>query len=116
MEFWMIDAEGFAGRIIIGLTFSPDPDRFGNHVGYAVRPSKRRKGYGTEALQCLIHEARKMNLHKLMPICDAANIASRKVIERNGGILIDCEPKDKARYGGLRFIIDLDATPASQSR
>lgn len=108
-EFWIIDADGYAGRIILGLTFTPDPDRFGNHVGYAVRPSKRRKGYATQALQSLLVEARKLKISKLMPICDAANLASRKVIERNGGMLLDGMPNDKARYGGLRFIIDLDA-------
>ena len=112
-EYWIIDAEGYAGRIILGLTFTPDPDRLGNHVGYAVRPSKRRKGYATKALQCLLDEARKLKIYKLMPICDAANVASRKVIERNGGVLVEGMPNDNARYGGLRFIIDLDARPAT---
>jgi len=110
-EFWIIDADGYAGRIILGLSFTPDPDRVGNHVGYAVRPSKRRKGYATKALQCLLDEATKLKIYKLMPICDAANIASRKVIERNGGVLLDRMPNGKARLGALRFLIDLDAKP-----
>ena len=115
-EFWIIDAEGYAGRIILGLSFIPDPDRFGNHVGYAVRPSKRRKGYATKALQLLLDEARKLKIDKLMPICDEANLASRKVIERNGGVLVETVPIDKARYGGLRFIIDLDASASTGDR
>ena len=81
-----------------------------------MRPSKRRKGYATQALQCLLAEARKLKIYKLMPICDAANVASRKVIERNGGVLLDGMPIDKARYGGLRFIIDLDAMQATPDR
>jgi predicted acetyltransferase len=108
-EYWIIDAEGYAGRIILGLTFTPDPDRLGNHVGYAVRPSKRRKGYATKALQCLLDEARKLKIYKLMPICDPSNLASRKVIERSGGVLLDRLPNDMALHTGLRFIIDLDA-------
>jgi len=107
-EFWIIDSDGFAGRIILGLAFYPDPDRVGNHVGYAVRPSRRGKGYATKALRLLLDEARKLNIKKLMPICDAANIASRKVIERNGGVLIVSPPNDPDRFGGLRFVIDLD--------
>jgi len=114
MEFWLIDADGYAGRIILGLTYTPDPDRVGNHVGYAVRPSKRRLGYATKALQFLIDEARKLKIEKLMPICDEANVASRKVIERNGGVLLDTKPNDPNRYGGLRFVIDLDASVAPE--
>jgi predicted acetyltransferase len=108
-EFWIIDAEGYAGRIILGLSYAPDPDRVGHHVGYAVRPSKRRLGYASQALRCLLEESRKLKIFKLMPICDASNVASRKVIERNGGVLLDGIPVDKARYGGLRFMIDLEA-------
>lgn len=115
-EFWIIDSEGYAGRIILGLSFTPDPDRVGNHVGYAVRPSKRRKGYASKALQCLLDEAGKLDISKLMPICDAANVASRKVIEKNGGVLLDRTANDKARDGGLRFIIDLGAGPATADR
>jgi predicted acetyltransferase len=104
-EFWIVDRDGYAGRIILGLTFTPTPEKLGHHVGYAVRPSKRRHGYATKALEALLDEARKLGIHKLMPTCDAANIASRKVIERSGGSLLNPE----ARVGELRFLIDLDA-------
>jgi predicted acetyltransferase len=111
-EFWIIDSEGYAGRIILGLTFTPDLYRLGHHVGYAVRPSKRRRGYATKALQCLLDEARKLKIYNLMPTCDEANIASRKVIERNGGVLVDRMLNDKDRPTELRFIIELDAASA----
>lgn len=113
IEFWMIDADGFAGRIILGLTFTPTPERLGHHVGYAVRPSKRRRGYATEALQYLLDEARTLKIDKLMPTCGPANVASRKVIESNGGVLLDSLPIDQAHDRELRFIIDLKAGPAT---
>ena len=105
-EFWMIDADGYAGRIILGLIFMPTSERLGHHVGYAVRPSKRRQGYATEALRQLLDEAGKLGIHDLMPICDPDNIASRKVIERNGGVLLGPTTFDP----GLRFLIRLQAT------
>lgn len=115
VEFWMIDAGGFAGRIILGLAFYPASERVGHHVGYAVRPSKRRLGYATRALQFLLDEARKRNIHKLMPICDPDNIASRKVIERNGGVLLENTPNAGAN-DGLRFLIELDKPSGANSK
>jgi len=115
-EFWIIDDEGFAGRIILGLTYTPSSDRVGHHVGYAVRPSKRRQGYATNALECLLIEARKLDIYKLMPSCGADNVASRKVIEKNGGVLLGDLPDVHPSHGELRFLIDLGAEPATPGR
>lgn len=109
-EFWITDAEGYAGKIILGLAFIPTPCRVGHHVGYAVRPSKRGRGYATTALRLLIEEARNLKIEKLMPTCGASNFASRKVIERNGGILLD--PDQNPPADELSFIIDLSTRPA----
>jgi predicted acetyltransferase len=103
-EFWIIDGDGYAGRIILGLSYTPGPTRLGNHVGYAVRPSKRRRMYATQALEQLISEARRLKFSTLMPVCEATNVASRKVIERNGGVLVESISQD----GSLRFLIDLN--------
>jgi predicted acetyltransferase len=111
-EFWIIDADGYAGRIILGLTFYPSPERVGNHVGYAVRPSQRRKGYATRALESLLEEARKLQIYKLMPTCGVENVASRKVIEKNRGVLLDGLPNESE----LRFLIDLDPQQASPNQ
>jgi predicted acetyltransferase len=108
-EFWIVDAEGYAGRIILGLSFYPSPERVGHHVGYAVRPSKRRRGYATQALRCLLGEALKRNIYRLMPSCGVDNIASRMVIERNGGVLLPGEPDGSGDDRELRFLIDLKA-------
>ncbi len=108
-EFWMIDSDGYAGRIILGLTYTPTPERLGHHVGYAVRPSKRRLGYATKALGLLLDEARAMKIYMLMPDCASTNVASRKVIESNGGVLLDRLPNGEPCQGSLRYLIDLEA-------
>jgi predicted acetyltransferase len=59
----------------------------GGHIGYDVRPSERRKGYGTAMLGLALEKARAIGLTRVMLTCDADNIASSRIIERNGGKL-----------------------------
>jgi predicted acetyltransferase len=86
--FWLWDGE-FAG--MIGLRYQPGSDELPpyvkGHVGYGVVPWKRRRGYATRALGLVLPEARSVGLARVFLVCDARNVASRRVIERNGGTL-----------------------------
>ena len=66
------------------------------HVGYCVRPSARGKWYGNIILQELIKEALEKWITKMLLTCNPDNIASRKIIEYNWGILENVE--EKCRY------------------
>ena len=57
----------------------------GGHIGYAIRPSERRKGYGTQQLRLMLDECRKLKYEQVLITCDFDNIASQKIIEKNGG-------------------------------
>ncbi|MGG4395247.1 GNAT family N-acetyltransferase [Paenibacillus thiaminolyticus] len=59
----------------------------GGHIGYAIRPEARRRGYGTVMLRLLLAEARRIGLREVLITCDEDNTASRRVIEKNGGRL-----------------------------
>jgi predicted acetyltransferase len=77
------------------------------HIGYSVVPWKQRRGYATLALRLILPLARAEGLPFVELTTDAANIASRRVIEANGGVLIERFRKP-AVYGGaesLRFRI-----------
>jgi len=106
---WMWDG-GFCGTI--GLRWQPGttelPPYCLGHIGYSVVPWKRQRGYATRALQLLLPQARSEGLAHVELTCDADNIASQRVIEANGGELI--ERFHKAEYGGaesVRFRISL---------
>lgn len=57
----------------------------GGHIGYAIRKSEGRKGYGTILLKMLIEEAKKMNIEKALVTVRNNNTNSIKVALSNGG-------------------------------
>lgn len=59
----------------------------GGHIGYSIRPTERKKGYGTLMLKLGLEKCRELNLSKVLITCDKINIASAKVIQNNNGIL-----------------------------
>jgi len=61
----------------------------GGHIGYAVAPSERRKGRATEQLRLGLEKCREMGIGPVLITCHKENIASAKVIQKNGGALED---------------------------
>lgn len=65
---------------------------YGGHIGYSVRPSERRRGYGRAALKLTLDYARKLGLKGVMLGCFGDNAASAKTIESVGGTLSEVKP------------------------
>ncbi len=61
--------------------------KIGGHIGYGIRPSERRKGYGTKMLALALIKCRELGIKKILITCDKDNIASAKTAIRNGGVL-----------------------------
>ena len=105
---WMWDGE-FCGSV--GFRWKPGTTRFPpeclGHVGYSVVPWKRRRGYATRALQLLLPHVAKEGLPYVDLTTDASNIASQRVIQANGGTLVERFVKSAAHGGAesLRFRI-----------
>lgn len=109
-RMWMWDGE-FSGSI--GLRWQPGtsslPAHVLGHIGYGVVPWKAGRGYATLGLGLMLHCAREEGLAYVEITMDPENIASRKVVEANGGVLVE-RFQYPIQYGGkdaLRFRIDL---------
>ena len=79
----------------------------GGHIGYAVRPSQRRKDYGRQMLGLALEKARALGIERLLVTCGDDNIASARVIEKNGGKLADKVPSENREVLTRRYWIDL---------
>ncbi len=110
MRLWMWDGE-FCGSI--GFRWTKDggdlPDHVPGHIGYAVVPWKRQRGYAARALALILDEARARGLAFVDLTTEEANLPSQKVITANGGRMVGRFEKSPHHGGGesLRFRIDL---------
>ncbi|MYD10520.1 MAG: GNAT family N-acetyltransferase [Chloroflexi bacterium] len=85
-RFWLIgDTDHYLGDVDVRHCLNEALGRYGGHIGYNIRPSERRKGYGKLICRLGILEARKLGIGDILITCDDDNIGSRKVIEANGG-------------------------------
>jgi len=107
---WMWDGE-FCGSI--GFRWQPGttdlPPHCLGHIGYAVVSWKQGRGFASRALALLLPEAKAQGLAFVEITTDADNVASQRVITKNGGELFERFNKPAA-YGGapsLRFRIQL---------
>jgi predicted acetyltransferase len=109
-RLWLWDGE-FCGSI--GLRWQPGtsalPPHVLGHIGYAVVPWKEGQGYAKLALKLMLEYARTEGLEYLEITTDPDNIASRRVIEANGGVLVEQfrKPPQYGEKDGLRFRIVL---------
>jgi predicted acetyltransferase len=94
---WWVDGPDFLGRLAIRHRLTPGLREIGGHIGYAVRPSARRRGHATAMLAAALPIAHQLGIDPALVTCDVTNIGSRKVIEANGGVLED-ERGGKRRY------------------
>jgi predicted acetyltransferase len=107
---WIWDGE-FCGAI--SFRWQPGtealPPHCLGHIGYGVVPWKQRRGYATAALGQLLPAATAEGLRYVEITTDPENFASQRVIEANGGKLVEhfVKPEQHGGLPGLRYRIAL---------
>jgi predicted acetyltransferase len=96
-SLWWVDDGEYVGRMSIRHELTDWLTEIGGHIGYDVRRSRRGEGHATAMLAAALPIARDLGIDQALLTCDTDNLASRVVIERNGGVFED-ERKGKLRF------------------
>jgi predicted acetyltransferase len=86
---WWVDGEQYLGRLAIRHRLTDFLFEVGGHIGYDVRPGRRREGHATAMLRAALPWARDLGIDRALVTCDDDNIGSIRVIEAAGGVLED---------------------------
>ncbi|MFE6734414.1 GNAT family N-acetyltransferase [Microbacterium sp. NPDC057650] len=88
--YWIVDDAGaWIGFLALRRTLNDLLREYGGHIGYSIRPSRRREGHAARALHDALGEASALDLKRVLITCDEDNAGSARTIERNGGVYED---------------------------
>lgn len=106
--FWLIDEGEFVGELHLRYELTNYLKNYGGHIGYTIRPSQRKKGYGKQLLALALPEIKALGYSRVLITCDETNIASKKIIEANGGAFYKGNEQGMNMPQKLLYWIDLD--------
>ena len=77
------------GIINIRYNLNEFLENYGGHIGYSIRATERRKGYGRIQLKLALEKSLEIPIRKVLITCRERNIGSAKVIEKCSGVYED---------------------------
>ena len=97
------------GMIQVRHSFNEYLEKYAGHIGYCVRPSQRRNGYGRLMLKMALPFCRKIGIDKVLISCAVDNIGSERIILANGGVYESTVVEPRRNRELKRYIISLDS-------
>jgi predicted acetyltransferase len=67
-EYWLIDNDEYIGRVDIRHQLNDHLEKIGGHIGYNIRPTKRRQGYGRLVLKLALTKAKHLGLNRVLVV------------------------------------------------
>ncbi len=106
-HYWLVHGGRILGTARLRHPLDDKLRQEGGNIGYDVRPSERGKGHATRLLELLLDRARGQGLRSVLLTCNKQNFASRRVIEKNRGVLVGEDVSDETGKEILRYRIEL---------
>lgn len=105
VELWLVDDSDYLGKLQLRRT--PQPPA--GHIGFEIRPSRRRGGLVRVLLELARPHVDALGITRIEVTCSEANAVSRHIIERYGGVYVD--RLDAPHSEMRRYAIDLATRP-----
>jgi predicted acetyltransferase len=105
--FVAVVGDKIIGRSSIRHVLNEKLLRVNGHIGYGVVRSERGKGHAKIILEKSVKYLQDIGVTQILITCDEKNIASRKTIESNGGVLENKEYDPEVKRVTLRYWIRL---------
>ncbi len=96
------------GMVNIRLALNDDLKKSGGNIGYAIRPTERRKGYNKVNLYLALLCLKKHGNKEALLDCDVENIASARTMQALGGQMIEEFYDKEEGCNSQKYIIDID--------
>jgi predicted acetyltransferase len=85
-SFWACRHNNIVGRITVRQELNDELRRINGHIGYITVPWERGQGVATEMLQTMCTMDIVKSIMPVLLTCDEDNVASERVIVKNGGV------------------------------
>jgi predicted acetyltransferase len=105
ITYWLMRGPRIVGTGNLRQYVSEAMRDYAGHIGYCVRPSERRKRYGTRMLTTLLQKAAGLGIDEALLTTGYDNPASQGVIENNGGRLISESYSVHAKHLLRRYLV-----------
>ena len=90
VTFWILRADRMIGIVNFWPNLNEQLENYGGHLGIAIRPSERGKGYGRRPCSCLAAKARELGIREMLLTSEADNLAGIR--------LSKCFPASRHEY------------------
>ena len=106
--YFIVDNGDVVGTIDLRHKLNENYLRRLGHIAYYIKPEKRNKGYASHALSLAIEKYKQNGVDKILITCYSDNTASKRVIEKNGGVLEKEVHDEKSGKNILRYYININ--------
>lgn len=103
--------EMIVGRCSVRHRLNDSLQKRGGHIGYAVAPRFRRRGFGTQLFEAGLGYLKSLGETAALLTCAKSNLPSIKMITKAGGILERERCDDETKETTLLYWIDLAKPP-----